>query len=562
MRWLNGNRKRLMLVGFVAAIALVGGSAKADFTFGESVNLGPEINSPKDDFGPEISADGLLLYMATDRPGGKGDTDVWVSTRPTKNDEWDSPIHLEGPLNTSYSIWEVSLTTDGLQLYFSDGPFSAFLPGGHGNGDVWVAARSSTSESFGPPVILPAIINLDHAAWADISPDGLELYITSHRSGSIGNCDIWVAKRALGDSPWGSPVNLGSDVNSGPPDQTPDICYDGLTLFWAKGQGPDGMDLWMARREDRSQPFGAAVALPDGVNTNVGEFGPCLSPDGTVLYFSSNRPGGLGGFDLWQVAITPIVDINGDGIIDAADMCIMVDNWGTDEPLCDIGPMPWGDGIVDVQDLLVLAEHLLPVLPAHWELDETEGGIAYDSAGDHDGTLNGNPLWQPAGGKVNCALQLDGIDDYVSTPFILDTINGALSAFAWIKGGGPGQVILSQTNGTGWGSSWLCADASNGRLATALMDPMPALESESVITDGAWYHIGLVWDKSYRYLYVDGAEVARDAVSISYTMPCDGGLYLGASKTFDPASFFSGLIDDVRIYRRALSAEEIAVLAQ
>ncbi|UCE49969.1 MAG: PD40 domain-containing protein, partial [Phycisphaerales bacterium] len=132
-------RAEIVLVGFAVVIVLGASSANADFTFGQPVNLGPEINSPRDDFGPEISPDGLVLYMATDRPGGKGDTDVWVSTRPTKNDEWGSPVHLEGPLNTSYAIWEVGLTADGLQLYFSDGPFSALLPGGHGNGDVWVA---------------------------------------------------------------------------------------------------------------------------------------------------------------------------------------------------------------------------------------------------------------------------------------------------------------------------------------------------------------------------------------------------------------------------------------
>jgi hypothetical protein len=53
-----------------------------------------------------------------------------------------------------------------------------------------------------------------------------------------------------------------------------------------------------------------------------------------------------------------VADLNRDGIVDSADMRIMVDHWGTDEPLCDIGPMPFGDGIVDIQDLIVLAEHL------------------------------------------------------------------------------------------------------------------------------------------------------------------------------------------------------------
>jgi len=94
------------------------------------------------------------------------------------------------------------------------------------------------------------------------------------------------------------------------------------------------------------------------------------------------------------------------------------------------------------------------------------------------------------------------------------------------------------------------------------MDPQPALVSESIITDSAWHHIGLVWDKSYRYLYVDGVEVARDVVSINYPMPCDGGLYLGASKTLDADTFFSGLIDDVSVYNKALSTEAIAALVQ
>ena len=61
--------------------------------------------------------------------------------------------------------------------------------------------------------------------------------------------------------------------------------------------------------------------------------------------------------DLYQAPIIPIVDFNGDGIVDSADMVIMIDHWGTDNSLCDIGPMPWGDGVVDVEDLIVLIEH-------------------------------------------------------------------------------------------------------------------------------------------------------------------------------------------------------------
>jgi len=67
--------------------------------------------------------------------------------------------------------------------------------------------------------------------------------------------------------------------------------------------------------------------------------------------------------DIWQVSIEPVVDLNSDGIVDAADMCIIVDNWHTENTLCDIAPAPLGDGFVDVQDLIVLAEHLFEEIP-------------------------------------------------------------------------------------------------------------------------------------------------------------------------------------------------------
>lgn len=122
--------------------------------------------------------------------------------------------------------------------------------------------------------------------------------------------------------------------------------------------------------------------------------------DGRWLYFSDAwwnssqdvRPGGYGIDDLWKAPIIPIVEFNGDGIVDSADMCIMIDHWGTNNKLCDIGPMPWGDGIVDIEDLRILAEYLFegisdPTLVAHWALDEAEGATAYDTAADCDGTL-------------------------------------------------------------------------------------------------------------------------------------------------------------------------------
>ena len=87
--------------------------------------------------------------------------------------------------------------------------------------------------------------------------------------------------------------------------------------------------------------------LGSTVNSSSNEDIPRISADGSTLYFLSHRPGGYGGSDLWQAPIIPIVDLNGDGIINAADKCIIVDHWGEDYSLYDIGPMLWGDGIID-----------------------------------------------------------------------------------------------------------------------------------------------------------------------------------------------------------------------
>ncbi len=268
---------------------------------------------------------------------------------------------------------------------------------------------------------------------------------------------------------------------------------------------------------------------------------------------------------------SPSPDFNGDGIVNGADICMMVDYWGTDEQAYDIAPPPSGDGIVDVQDLILLSEHLFEDyrMVAHWKMDETEGMIAHDDVDDCDGTCYGEPFWQPADGKVSGALEFDGMNDYVGTDFVQKPADGSFSAFAWIKGGAPGQVILSQVNRSVGrtvllGSTWLGTDPSNGRLVTTLMDyPFGPLESQVIITDGQWHHIGLVYalDGLQRRLYVDGVEVAVDTAFVDGVLS-DGGLHFGAGKDLSATSFWLGLIDDIRIYPMVLNADEIAALAQ
>jgi subtilisin family serine protease len=248
-------------------------------------------------------------------------------------------------------------------------------------------------------------------------------------------------------------------------------------------------------------------------------------------------------------------DLNNDWKVDEEDLAIFNDFLGTNDSLGDIAPPGKRDGVVDEQDLEFLMQFLHTEIPelnliAHWKLDEKEGDIAYEIIQGKDGTLHGELLWQPDGGMVDGALKLDGVDDYVAIPFVLDPADGEFSIFVWVKEGASGQTIISQTDGM----DWLSADTSEGNLMTELKGTgrgSSALLSQTNITDGNWHRIGLVWDGSQRTLYVDDIVAAED--SQNGLDSSDSGLYIGTSKAMEAGTYWSGLIDDVRIYNRAVS---------
>ncbi|MHC4520938.1 MAG: LamG domain-containing protein, partial [Planctomycetota bacterium] len=214
-----------------------------------------------------------------------------------------------------------------------------------------------------------------------------------------------------------------------------------------------------------------------------------------------------------------------------------------------------GDGVVDVQDLIVLAEHLVPGFEsvAHWKLDETEGTIAHDSIGGSEATVMGDATWQPEGGLTGGALELDGVDDHVATDFVSDPRVDPVRVVAWISSDVAGGAIISQTPGAAFGSTWLGTDPSDGTLMTGMMFPLPALPSKAIVADGRWHEVAIEWDGTYRRLWVDKQAVSADALPV--TVPpihMDGAFNIGAGANLESGSFFSGLIDDVRIYNRAV----------
>ena len=558
---MTAQRISWILASTTIVILSGGGSTSAHFVFGQPAIFDEPFNYGGPAYFNCISADGLELYF--DRPiDGRitsANWDIYMSTREKPGDPWSVSVRLGPTVNSNYVDSGACLSGDGLELYFTSNP-----PNGYGRNDIWVATRVSTDDEWEEAVNLGPPINtsdIDAVPW--ITADGLELYFHSNRPGGCGGRDIWVATRSSTSDTWGEPENLGAVVNSPADDTCPCLSPDGLVLVfsdWESISGPwrpGGLgrsDMWITRRKSTADPWEPPVNLGPGVNTREYEVNPRISPDGSVLFFTSTRPGsGLGASirDIWQARIIPIVDFNGDGKANGRDVVILAEHWGQSDSVCDIGPYAWGDGIVDEQDLFMLAEYLEkevvdPTLVAHWALDETEGVMAADSVGDNDAVVMGDPAWQPDGGSIGGALAFDGIDDCIVTNPVPELSAGSFSILAWVKGGTPDEVIIS-----GGVADWLYTNSADGSLMTALSsiagNGVP-LFSNVVITDGRWHRIGLVWDGTSRVLLVDEQEVARDEQA-ELAIP-DAGLIIGAGAAAN--RFFSGQIDDLRIYRRAV----------
>ncbi len=550
----------LTVLVFIGLAHGAGQTASAAFVLGEPVKSGAPLNTTSDDWSMTITADGLTAYFSTARFGGRGSDDLWMVTRPTPNEPWGEPVNLGPSVNTSASEGYPSISADGLTLFFSEMFASTrsrpLRPGGRGGQDLWMTTRATTEDDWGTPVNLGPVVN----SAADercpcISADGLSLYFGSNRPGGSGTLDLWVSTRPDTGSDWTTPVNLGSAINSSDDDSDPSLSPDGLTLFFASWGRPEGFgshDLYVATRASINDPWNPAVNLGRPVSSSSGDGCPCFWAGGPTLFFI--RYGGqASGFDFWQLPITPTTDFNGDGKVDGNEVRILAERWGQDAPVADIAPAPFGDGLIDLRDLRVLADYIGVqvndgTLRSHWAMDETEGLIVSDCMGGNDGEIIGLPQWRPNGGAVGGALELDGAT-FVTADAALSPADGPFSVLAWIKGGAPGQVVISQ----GAAANWLMADVVQGALATDLASDGRfggGLSSQAVITDGNWHRIAFSWDGSSRRLYVDAVLAAQD--THSGLGGSSGTMLIGAGKMMTPDSFWSGLIDDVRIYNRVV----------
>lgn len=198
----------------------------------------------------------------------------------------------------------------------------------------------------------------------------------------------------------------------------------------------------------------------------------------------------------------------------------------------------------------------LPAAAGYWKFDETSGTVAADSSGNgKTGTLYG-PAWT-TGGRLNGALNFDGIDDYVSLPYIVNPSTTDFSAAAWVKldaSLGNNQYILQQEGPNG--KSWLYRKSATGNLATYLGDV--ELQTTGTIPLGTWCHVVVINNGGTVKLYLNGQPDGSASRTIASET---SGMRVGRHKNPDTGNReWDGIIDEVYVYNCALSDNQVLSL--
>jgi hypothetical protein len=296
----------MLAVAVLAALFVSSPSAAPTFSsWSAAVNLGATINTAFAEAGAAESKDGRSLYFHSERPGGSGSTDIWVTQRARRGDPWGTPSNLGTVVNTPTTEAVAALSRDEHWLFFTSD-----RPNGIGAQDIWVAYREHVHDPFDwqAPVNVGTGVNslFNESGATYVENDGTgapQLFFHSARPG-LGATDIYVSD-LLGDGTWG-PATLVAELSGPGMEQRPSIRFDGLEIFFFSDRpgGVGAVDLWSARRVRVFDPWSAPTNLGPTVNTVLAEVQPYISADRQTLYFQSPRPGGFGSQDLWMTTRT------------------------------------------------------------------------------------------------------------------------------------------------------------------------------------------------------------------------------------------------------------------
>jgi len=289
----------ILLAATAAAVPTLGDFGAAQ-KIDEIAGNSSELNTASLDGCPVLSPDGRSLFMASNRPGGHGGLDIWVAHRGSEDEPFGAPEDLPSPINSASDDFCPTPLRGGRLLFVSRraiegvtcgmgdiylsrrnpvhgwrepthlacapaGPNSSldeqgpsYVESDDGVAQLYFSRSSATvpgdiymSEGFGPAVPVAELNTADNELQPNVRHDGREVVLSSNHAyaGARGGQDIYIATRASGDDPWGTPTNLGTAVNTAASETRPSLSWDAGTLLFGRAPGPEGMaDIYISIR--------------------------------------------------------------------------------------------------------------------------------------------------------------------------------------------------------------------------------------------------------------------------------------------------------------------------
>lgn len=294
---------------FMLTIALATSAVFADL---EITSLGKGVNSRYDELAPVLSPDGKTIYFCREgHPDNVGvrtivdgasalrdDQDIWVS-RKKADGTWSEAEHIAAPFNSRTYDFPVGTSADGNTLYIGN----VYSKDGKVSPGVSKTRYSRGKWSFPEPLRIQNFYNEANLVNYSLSADERTLILNLQRKDTVGKMDLYVSFLQPDDT-WSEPMNLGNEINSAFMEVTPFLASDNKTLYFASNRpgGVGQFDMYMSRRQDNTWTHWTnPINLGPKINTTGNDINYVIATTGDYAIFASDTPGR--GKDLYRISL-------------------------------------------------------------------------------------------------------------------------------------------------------------------------------------------------------------------------------------------------------------------
>jgi len=269
------------------------------------------LNTKYDDFSAVYSRKNFKeLFFTSSREGSTGNaTDGWTGepftdlyeTKIDKNGKYSTPTPFKEPLNSKYNEGASALNEKFSTMFFTRCEYDKNKIKG-----CQIYTTRKKGNGWDEPVLLSFAADSFTVGHPWISDDEQTLYFASDMTGGIGGRDIWMAKFDKKSKTWGSPVNMGPQINTTGDELYPSLRNDSTLYFASNGQvGMGGLDIFEAKF--KGGKWGGVSNLKFPMNSEADDFSVIFQGKYEKGFFSSNRLGGKGGTDIYEFSVPPIL---------------------------------------------------------------------------------------------------------------------------------------------------------------------------------------------------------------------------------------------------------------